>query len=422
MAENKTAAENRNVAKIKTVITLCVCLLIAFGMWVYVMTVESPDHEQLFSGITVELTGNDALAGNNLAVFSGYGVKLDVTLSGKKSIMSKLTTDDIVVTADLSSLTESGRYSLKPSVDVPAGCKLVGLSQNTVSVYVDSSAQIVVDLSEVRENTDLPEGCFTGEIDLNVDKVTVTGPLNLLSKISEAIVNIDMSNITKTTTITEKIELVDLMGSVVDNPYIDYYPKDVTVEIPVLKTVRVPVEVEFKNGFLSYESTDILIDPEFVDVTGDAELIDKSECIKPVVIDEKSALDGGRYSSVVTLECADGLLPSTRKAKVSVMLKPSYSIREYTVPADNVSPIGAAEVDFTWREIPINVELLGRSDIFSKIKDDDLSFVFDLSPYSSTNTGTVRIKADLSVPDEYRDYILQIGTYYVDVTFGSSDD
>ena len=109
------------------------CTLAAFFLWIYVMSVESPEYEQIFSHLTVELAGTDALADKNLAVYSGYGTMIDVTLSGKKSTLSKYTEKDIPVTADLSSLfsdsssvTAGGRYSVKVKVDVPSGCKLAG--------------------------------------------------------------------------------------------------------------------------------------------------------------------------------------------------------------------------------------------------------------------------------------------------------
>ena len=86
------------------------CFLAAFFLWLYVMSVESPQHEQIFSHLTVELTGTEGLEKNHLALYSGYGTMVDVTLSGKKSVTSKLTERDIVVTADLSGINEGGRY------------------------------------------------------------------------------------------------------------------------------------------------------------------------------------------------------------------------------------------------------------------------------------------------------------------------
>ena len=99
------------------------CVFAAFCLWIYVMTVESPEYEQTFGNVTVELINTDSLVSDSgLMLYSGYGNMVGVTVSGKKSIVSKLSDSDIVVTADVGKITGgSGRYDCKLSVDVPAG-------------------------------------------------------------------------------------------------------------------------------------------------------------------------------------------------------------------------------------------------------------------------------------------------------------
>jgi len=110
------------------------CIFVAFCMWIYVMSVESPEFEQTFSHIAVELVGTEELVDKGLAIYNGYGTMIDVTLSGKKSVVSKLTEKDIVATVNVGNITDqSNRYVCRISVDVPAGCKLVGMSQDTIS-------------------------------------------------------------------------------------------------------------------------------------------------------------------------------------------------------------------------------------------------------------------------------------------------
>ena len=47
------------------------CFVAAFVMWIYVMAVESPEHEQIFSHLPVELTGTEVLAENRLCLHAG---------------------------------------------------------------------------------------------------------------------------------------------------------------------------------------------------------------------------------------------------------------------------------------------------------------------------------------------------------------
>jgi len=40
-----------------------------------------------------------------------------------------------------------------------------------------------------------------------------------------------------------------------------------------------------------------------------------------------------------------------------------------------------------------------------------------MSPYSESNRGTVRVKAEVIIDSEHKDEIIEIGTYKVSVTF-----
>lgn len=395
------------------------CILAAFFLWVYVMMVESPEYEETFSHIVVDLAGTEELSKNDLAIYSGYGTMIDVTLSGKKSVITKLNESEIIATADMSNIAEgSGRYDCKVTVDVPAGCKLVGMSQETISVYLDTAAQIAVDLTERRDNTNLPEGCYTGTIDFPVDKITVTGPSKYLEKIDKAILPLDLSGVTQTTTMTQKIYLVDAYGVKVENQYIKFYPQEVTVEIPVIKSVDVPIELTFKHGFLNEDNADIVITPDTLKVTGDPEIIDGGNLIDPIEIDEKTDFTGGVYNSTIYLEPEDGLTMSQNRIEVSVTMDESIKSRQITVPGANIEDTGGKMgVDYTWDKTPVVVTIMGQLENITKIDAADITLLLDMSPYSSTNTGTIKVRAEVVIDSPYAEDVIEVGTYDINVTF-----
>ena len=124
------------------------CLLIAFCLWIYVMYTESPDYEQVFTDLTVKIDSEDILAEEKLAVQSGRDSTVNVTISGRMSIVSNLTPDDLTASVDLNGITEGGRVSRKVDVIAPSGCKVVSVSPETVTVYVDERVDLNVELKE----------------------------------------------------------------------------------------------------------------------------------------------------------------------------------------------------------------------------------------------------------------------------------
>ncbi len=418
MNQAKERTPVRRTSSRGNLVAWILCLVAAFIMWIYVMAVESPEHEQIFSHLPVELTGTEVLADNELAVYSGYGTMIDVTLSGKKSVVSRLSERDIVVTADLKNITDGGRYTLKVTVDVPAGCKLAGMSQNTISVYVDQAMTMTFDLTEHRINTNLPEGCFTGTVEFPVDKITVRGPRNVLTRVERAEVTLNLADVTRTTTLNAPVVLVNVKGEEMTSPYIEYSPTMVSVTVPVYKSVTVPVRVGFRYGFLNSENTEITVTPSTVTATGDPDVIDRGSPLESVILDEKTEFENGQLMKTVSLNAVDGVTLSTTQAEITAVIDSSIKTREFLIPGSNIVDTGAKEgVNYTWDRTAVPVVLMGPVDMLAKIEVDDISLVFDMSPYNDSNTGTIRVRADVWVDSLWRDEVFPIGTYEINVTF-----
>ena len=401
------------------------CVFAAFCLWIYVMTVESPEYEQTFGNVTVELINTDSLVSDSgLMLYSGYGNMVGVTVSGKKSIVSKLSDSDIVVTADVGKITGgSGRYDCKLSVDVPAGCKLISLSQETISVYVDTASTASVKLTEKRDNTNLPEGCYVGAIDFPVDMITVEGPEKIVSRIAEARFDNDMNGITKSVTVTQRVYLVDAYGNKIESPYVKYYPQEVTVDSPVLKSAEVPIEVVFKNGFFNYDNTYTTVTPSTVRVTGEPEIIDAGNLIERVEIDEANdylttGSDELKCTKKVALKAVDGVELDTDTVEIVSVPSSSIKLRKITVPGKNIIDTGGKTgVSYIWDHTPVTVSVIGSLEAVSSLSADDITLRFDMSPYSETNTGTTEVRAEVIIDSNYKDELLAIGYYEISVTF-----
>lgn len=424
--KKKTAAESGDGEELvrrephTELIAKILCVVAAFCLWIYVMEVESPEYEQTFSHILVNLVNTDELVSEKgLAIYSGYGTMIDVTFSGKKSVVSKLTEKDIVATADVSAIEEGGsRYDCPIRIDVPAGCKLVGMSQETISVYFDEASQTAVTLTEVRENTNLPANCYTGVVEFPVDKVTVKGPAQVLKRIEKAVVRLDLSGVTGTSSMTEKVILLNQNGVEVESPYIEYYPREVAVTVPVYKKLSVPVDVRFRYGFLNSENTTVIVNPAAVDVTGDPAEIDAGNLLEPIVIDEKLDFDGDTFEGTVRLDYAGGVSGSISEVSLLAVMDDSLKTRELTVPGKNIEDTGGKEgVSYTWDHSPVTVTLCGPMEYITQIMPEDIILRLDMSPYSETNTGTIKVRAEVIIDSAYNEGVFETGIYEIDVTF-----
>lgn len=396
------------------------CVFAAFCLWIYVMQVESPEYTETFSHIVVNLTGTDDLVSEKgLAIYNGYGTMIDVTLSGKKSVVSQFTEKDIVATADVSMIEEGGgRYNCRINIDVPAGCKLVEMSQETISVYFDQASQVAVDLTETRENMNLPANYFTGVVEFPVDKVTVKGPSKVLANIDKAVVNLDLSGVAGSVSMTEEVILLDKHGEPFTSPYIEYYPHEVTLTVPVYKRTTVPVDVEFRHGFLNSENATVIVTPATIEVTGDPAIIDAGNLLAPIVIDEKLEFTDDTYDKTVRLDLASGVSANVSEVQVTAVMDDSLKTRNLTVPGKNIVDTGAKEgVTYTWDTSPVTVTICGTLENITQITPEDIMLRLDMSPYSETNTGTIKVRAQVLIDSVYSEGVFETGIYEIEVTF-----
>ena len=164
-------------------------------LWVYVITVVSPNSEATFYNIPVVVQGEPMLESYGLMNVTENIPTVTLKLSGNRSDLNKVNSSNITVVVDLSKVYEAGtanlRYSISYPGDVPAG------ALNEESRYPGTIAIEV----EHRIKKDVPVNIrYVGELseDFIVDKenkildystVTVSGPESVIDQITQAIIS-----------------------------------------------------------------------------------------------------------------------------------------------------------------------------------------------------------------------------------------
>ena len=100
----ETAGDGAGPKKTKIrMIPALVCLFFAVVIWYYVMQVDNPDYKYTFENIAVSIDDQQLmeLSNRGLTTFTGTDYSVDITVRGKKSTVSRYTSSDIVVTADV---------------------------------------------------------------------------------------------------------------------------------------------------------------------------------------------------------------------------------------------------------------------------------------------------------------------------------
>ena len=158
-------------------LTAVLSVVIALGLWVYVVTVVKPESTDTYYNIPVVLEGESLLSDRNLMIVEGKDTMVTMELFGNRTDLDKVNSSNITLIADLARIYEAGEveltYSHRFPGDVPSGA---------LSVQSKSPATIKLKV-ENRKSNDVPvEPVYIGKMPDSSMYIVDTGSAELDNK------------------------------------------------------------------------------------------------------------------------------------------------------------------------------------------------------------------------------------------------
>ena len=396
-------------------------LFAASLLWMYVTTTEGVEVQKTLTGVKIEFLGADAMrASSDLIVTEQDRTTVNLTLSGTRRVLSKLTNSNVTATVNLNNVTADGRYSVSYDLAFPAGFNanevtVVHTSSDVVNFYVDKLARKTVEV----------KGAFTGNTaegyladeSMVFDPlvVAISGPKTVISKVDHAFVAITREEVDRTLSYSTTYSLVDANNNPVEDSSIQRETEEVTVTLNVLSTKEVPLDVTIIDGGGATRdaNTRIEITPSSIMLAGDAAAIDSTtKLILGTINLSTFATD---FSATYTIIPPNGTenMTGVTEATVTVSIT-GVATKSFSVNPDNIICINVPDgYDAENITQALNVTVRAPQEILDRISEVNLRAVADLSNLGTNASGvftpTVEIKID-GFPEagcvgEYKIYI-----------------
>ena len=396
-------------------------LFAASLLWMYVTTTEGVEVQKTLTGVKIEFLGADAMrASSDLIVTEQDRTTVNLTLSGTRRVLSKLTNSNVTATVNLNNVTADGRYSVSYDLAFPAGINanevtVVHTSSDVVNFYVDKLARKTVEV----------KGAFTGNTaegyladeSMVFDPlvVAISGPKTVISKVDHAFVAITREEVDRTLSYSTTYSLVDANNNPVEDSSIQRETEEVTVTLNVLSTKEVPLDVTIIDGGGATRdaNTRIEITPSSIMLAGDAAAIDSTtKLILGTINLSTFATD---FSATYTIIPPNGTenMTGVTEATVTVSIT-GVATKSFSVNPDNIICINVPDgYDAENITQALNVTVRAPQEVLDRINEVNLRAVADLSNLGTNASGvftpTVEIKID-GFPEagcvgEYKIYI-----------------
>ncbi|MBO5040079.1 MAG: hypothetical protein J6D09_03165 [Clostridia bacterium] len=376
--EIEQAEGNITVKKNKTIdfIAKIICLLLAFFLWYYAVSVDTVNYEEEFAEIPVEIVNK-----GEYAVLSGDGITVDVTVSGNRGAVQKLKNSDIRAYVDVSNVTEAGEKLFDIQFKLPSGVTLEKTSVGAVTVYLDNKASKSVSVEAKPFNYSM-----SSEYTLNISKIpdiVITGPEQIVNKVARAELPVDLNgeSITSGRKYSGKLILIGEDGSEIpeaDRRYLRLSSDTASVTVSLYGNATVPVSVVFKHGIQKPENATVSLSTETLNVYGEIGTI-KNLTVN-CIIDEKTLKSGIPVNCVVGLPTGVQNVDGVNSINVTVTLK-NYSEKELTVSVFDTSGT---------RVTSIKVRFRGESSVMSRLTSSSVKATVNAA--EGENTGVVEFE------------------------------
>ena len=231
---------------------IVLAIVLAIGLWLYVVDVENPTGSAHLRDLPVQIQGEELLEENGLMVTDLSDKQMDVKVNGKKKTFMKLHKKNIALTVDVSTITGAGVWTLTCKLDFPPN-----VNADSISVADWNGLKVMVTVQR-KESREVPirgefvgtesEHCLAGHVETEPSTVKLTGPAPNLAGVSYALAQVEGENIHDTLVDTVPLILMGSDGTPADVEHITCDINEVKVTVPVRKVVSVPLTVELECG------------------------------------------------------------------------------------------------------------------------------------------------------------------------------
>ena len=397
--------------------SILLSVAIAFGMWLYVVSTVSQEHEDTFYNIPVVITGEASLAEKELMLTSDTDYKVSLTISGNRSELSKINSGNITVKAEVANIEEAGEgipltYKVTYPGDVMENSLKV-TSKNPQYVYVDVEKRVsnkVVPVEILWEGS-TPDSFMVDKENrvLDNEEILITGPASVADLIEKAVITVSLDGQRSSISQDYRYTLCDAEGNAVDAEKIVTNVAEVHLDVSIQMIKEIPLRLDvIYGGGATENNTVISLDTQSIRLSGgEAVLESLGDSITLGKID-LSLIDRAQ-SQTFPITLPEGVTNLSNITEATATIRFSgLSTKEFVVEDIHVAnvPEGMTADVITEK---LTVVLRGSATDLAAITERDIIATVD---FTGAEADTSTFKVTVSCGEEFPN-VGAVGTYSV---------
>lgn len=396
------------------VTSMLLSLVIAFGLWLYVVTNVSQEAEYTIYNVPVVMEGEALLNEKNLMITAVSADDVDLTLSGSRSDLAKVNNSNMILKVNLGEISEPQEKKGLEYTPVYPG----DVATNALTIENRYPARIYVTV-EARRNKEVPveviwigstpEGFMSDRENrtLDYDKVTVVGPASVADLIEKAVIEVDLNDKRESISQDYRYTLCDKDGNPVDAELITTNVENVHLDVKIqqVKEVELVAEIVYGGG-ATEKNTKVTIEPAVIRLAGGGAVLEElGDTIQLGRIDLSTVEKSQEISLPITLPEGVTNLSNIQEATVDIQFS-GLKVKSFDVT--NIEAVNVPEgLEVNILTNQLTVILRGPAADLEKITEEDIIIRADLTDAvadTSTFKATIHFNEAISTVGALRSY------------------
>lgn len=361
------------------VIVQLVCVLLSFGLWIYVTNIENPIKSYELNKVPVEIKNSDNLKSSGLTLSPNQNFYVNLKIEGSSQDLFSIDKEDFKISVDLNELVlKKGENKVMVRIEeAPQDIKIKNSTGLTIRINTEEYKTKEVPVKS-KINVISKSGYYVATPIFSPDIVLVSGPESLVDRVTSVVAEAEESNAVKTIIKNYIVIPVDNNYKEVTGVQLSQKWVEATIEINEGKTVPIKINVigtiqnDLKLKSISSDTTEI-------GITGPKSILDSISEIGTENIDISQIKDN--TSIEVKLKIPDGILIHNGQNNINVnILVEKKKTKEFTI---NYSIIGQQEgISIVPDKNNITIEVIGFEDDINNLTEANFSAQLDVSQYT----------------------------------------
>ena len=257
--------------------------LFAFMLWLLVVNIDDPVDTKTFDSIPVTIEHAEVVTQDQRSyqVLDGTDT-VSVTVSATRSVLEKISAENIVATADMRELYLESQIPIE--ITIP-GYEFESATANprNVQVKIEQNKSDTFPITVTTTGT-VRDGYVLGNVQADPERVTVNGPESVIDRISKVVAQVNVSGLSEDSSIDAVLTYYDSDNNEISAEQLanNLGTTGVKVNVTLYHTARIPVTVDTSGVTAAdgYSISEVTWTPEEIQLAGEEEVLDALESLR----------------------------------------------------------------------------------------------------------------------------------------------